>query len=82
MNKELMQAIKDHLTPDAVAFVAEAIMQHCETGPEAKASALSEARWFARGLRVCVLGEKSKPMPSLPFDTPSPKPKPIEQELF
>ena len=59
MNEELMRAIKDHLTPRAVNAIAEAITLHCQTGTPAD----SEARWFARGLRVCVLGEKSKPMP-------------------
>ena len=51
-----MQAIKDHITPEAVATIAEAVAIHChgkDTPPH------KEARWFARGLRVCVLnGEK------------------------
>ena len=56
MNEELMQAIKDHLTPEAVATIAEAVAIHCQ-GKETAAD--SESRWFARGLRVCVLDGKA-----------------------
>ena len=56
MNKELVQAIKTYLTPEAVATIAEAIAIHCQ-GKETAAD--SEARWFARGLRVCVLDGKA-----------------------